>query len=504
MSKGKRYEEPKLNMKKVFAVIIAVIVLIMCVVMLQGILSKDDKQGKVVSKDYFAAYDNNKWGIIDSNGDTVIPPSYAEMIIVPNSKSDVFLCTYDVDYTNNTYKTKVLNSKNEEIFLNFEKVEAIASTDENSNLYYDTSALKVQKTGKYGLIDFSGKELLPCEYDNIVALNGIQGIFKIVKDGKCGIANSEGKIYIPAQYEDVTNLGKEKSKGFVVKEAGKYGVVDSNNKVLLEIKYDGIEKIEAESYYVVLQGAKQVVVKNDGTEVLNGNYDKIVSILKNAENGVIYQKANKCGVMKLDGTVVLKPEYENLKEGKSGNIIAKQNGKYGIIDLQGNTKLDFKYQTLAYNEKANMYIAEDEQYNNVILDDKLQVKQEGYLIELNETKGYIELRQNDEYKYYNFKFEEQKPSSIFTNNTLFVSKNNGKYGFVDKDGKVVVDYIYDDVTNQNMYGYAGVKKDGKWGAVNKDGSLIQVPTYELEDYLKVDFIGGWHLGKDLNMNYYKK
>ena len=91
-------------MKKVFAVIIAIIVVIMCVVMLQGILKKDEKQGKVTSKDYFAAYHNNKWGVIDSNGDTVIDPSYAEMIIVPNSKSDVFLCTYDVDYTNNTIK----------------------------------------------------------------------------------------------------------------------------------------------------------------------------------------------------------------------------------------------------------------------------------------------------------------------------------------------------------------------------------------------------------------
>ena len=28
----------------------------------------------------------------------------------------------------------------------------------------------------------------------------------------------------------------------------------------------------------------------------------------------------------------------------------------------------------------------------------------------------------------------------------------GKYGFVDKNGKVVVDYIYDDATEQNEYG----------------------------------------------------
>ncbi len=50
--------------------------------------------------------------------------------------------------------------------------------------------------------------------------------------------------------------------------------------------------------------------------------------------------------------------------------------------------------------------------------------------------------------------------NIFTSNTLFASKKDGKYGFVDKNGKTVVDYIYDDVTSQNSYGYAGIKKDG--------------------------------------------
>ena len=64
--------------------------------------------------------------------------------------------------------------------------------------------------------------------------------------------------------------------------------------------------------------------------------------------------------------------------------------------------------------------------------------------------------------------------------------------------------LYDDATKQNTYGYAGVKKDGKWGAIDNKGNLIQEPTYNLEDYLKIDFIGRWHLGKDLNMNYYNQ
>lgn len=114
------------------------------------------------------------------------------------------------------------------------------------------------------------------------------------------------------------------------------------------------------------------------------------------------------------------------------------------------------------------------------------------------------MKQGEDYKYYNFKFEEIPQKEILINNTLFVSKNDGKYGFVDKDGKVVVDYVYDDVTNQNSYGFAGVKKDGKWGSVDSKGNVVIEPTYNLDSYLLVDFIGKWHLGQDVNMNYYNQ
>ena len=33
---------------------------------------------------------------------------------------------------------------------------------------------------------------------------------------------------------------------------------------------------------------------------------------------------------------------------------------------------------------------------------------------------------------------------------------------VDAEGNVVVDYIYDDATEQNKFGYCAVKKDGVW------------------------------------------
>lgn len=505
MSRGRRYEEPKLNLKKVFAVILAIIVLIMFIFIIKGILTKDTEQAKISSKDYAVIYKDNKWGVIDSTGNVVIEPAYEEMITIPNSKSDVFLCIYDVNYETGEYKTKALNSKNEEIFTQYEQIEAISNKDTNNNIWYEENVLKVKKDGKYGLIDLTGKELTPCQYEEIVAVPEIKNTLKVKQDGKYGILDNEGKEILGVQYAEITNLGTDNKEGFIVKgDDGKYGIVDYSNQTILEKKYDEIIKVYGNDMYVVKQDGKQVLVKKGGEEVLTTGFDEIKEILKNTDNGIIYTKDGKYGVMKLNGEVVIAPEYEELKEAKSGLFIAKQNGKYGIIDNQKNTKVEFKYISISYDEKADIYIAEKEDYSNDILDNKFDVRSSGILIDLDDEKGYLEIKQGEEYKYYNFKFEEKNVTEIYISNTLFKSKKDGKYGFVDKEGKVIVDYIYDDATEQNSYGFAGIKKDGKWGSIDSQGNIVQEPTYNLDDYLKIDFIGRWHLGKDINMNYYNQ
>lgn len=505
MSRGRRYEEPKLNMKKVFAVIIAIIVVIMFVFIIKGILGKGQEQGKITSESYFASFKDNKWGVINSTGNTVIDPSYQEMIIVPSNKKDVFLCTYDVNYDTGEYKTKALNSKNEEIFTEYQKIEALQNVDANGNSWYEENVLRVQKDGKYGLIGLDGKVLAECEYEEITPISGIKSALKVKKDNKYGVITDEGKTAVNAEYADVTNLGKDNKSGYIVtNEEGKHGIVDYSNTKILEIKYDKIEKIYGNEMYVVDEAGKVKLVKKDGTEVLTGGFDEIKQILNATESGVIYTKGGKYGVMKLSGEEIIAPEYESLKESKLGILVAKQNGKYGIIDLEKNVKVEFKYELITYNEKADMYIADDSSYNSNILDNTFEVKQTGILIDIDDEKGYFELRQEDQYKYYNFKFEEKNVTDIFSSNTLFLKKENGKYGFVDKTGKVVVDYIYDDATEQNPCGYAAVKKDGKWGSIDTKGTVVIEPTYNLDNYLKIDFIGKWHLGKDINMNYYNQ
>ena len=105
-SRGKRYSnDSKLNYGKILAVFIAIAVLIMFGMAIKYLLTYDITKN-LGKKEYFSLYSENKWGVINSYGETVIAPSYAEMIVIPDSTQDIFLCVYEIDVENGTYKTK--------------------------------------------------------------------------------------------------------------------------------------------------------------------------------------------------------------------------------------------------------------------------------------------------------------------------------------------------------------------------------------------------------------
>ena len=499
MSRGKRYEtEAKLNYQKVFAVIIAIAVVIMFIFIIKNVLNQREK----VTKDYeyFALYSTNKWGVINQDGEEVIIPSYQEMIVIPNKKKDIFLCTYDINDQTGEYKTKAINSKNEEILIGYEEINALENIDENDNVWYEENLLRVKKNGKYGLTELNGKEILPSEYDDITVLKGIANSILIKKDGKVGLVNDSGNIIVQPEYKEIRNLGNTYKNGYItIDENGKYGVISATKKKILDNKYEEILQSNLENYYLIKENGKQKIIDSKGNIILENGFDEAKS---STSNGIIIVKNGLYGEINIAGETIIEAKYQYLQEVKDGIYIAKINDKYGIIDKEQTEKISFNYTGITYNDDAKLYLAEDEQYKTSIIDDKFNVKLTGILSEINVNKSYIRMRINDEYKYYTLKGEEKEVSTILKDNTLFLSKKNGKYGYVDKSGNVVVDYIYDDATEQNEYGFSAVKKNGLWGSVDKNGKEIVTPKYNLENNLKIDFIGKWHLGEDLNMNYY--
>lgn len=502
-NRGDRYSEGnRINYSKVFAVIIAIIVVVIFILAIKLLLGMDlIKNGN----EFFALYDENKWGVIDSRENIIITPSYAEMIAIPDSKKDIFICTYNINEQTGEYKTKVLNKKNKEIFTEYEQVEALENYDEGQNVWYEEDVLRVKQNGKYGLISFNGNKVLDCEYSNIYTLKGIKNSLIVEKEGKLGLVDNKGRKIADTEYAEILALGTKGDQGYItVNIEGKYGIISYTAEKILQNNYEYIEPIYGKNMYVITENGEQKLINSSGDTILENGYDKIKAILLHGQiQGVIYEQNNRYGIIRTDGNVLIQAQYDNIKELENGLLVAEKEEKYGIIDLQNDEKLPFSYTSINYNKESELYIAEENTQTSII-DKDFNVKLIGILSEFNVEDKYIRMRIQEEYQYYDLQCNDTSNIEALRGNTLFLKQENGKYGYVNSKGETVVDCIYDDATEQNRFGYVAVKKNGHWGSLDNEGKEIIAPKYELTNNIIIDFIGEWHLGEDLNMKYYCK
>lgn len=487
-------------MKKVLAVIIAFAVVIMFIIGIKTLLTTNTNEKTTSVSSYYPVFTNEKWGVINEKGDIVIEPKFDEMITIPNTNKDIFICMENVNYDENTYNVKVLNSKNKEVFTEYDLVEAIENIDNSNNMWYEENVLKVRKGELYGLIDLSGKEILKPKYQEINSLKGTKNSLIIKQNDKLGLSDNKGNVIIEPEYKEIKSIQENYQNGYiVVDQDNKYGIIDFTSQVIIETRYEDIKQITGNHMYVIKQDGKWKLI-NSKKETLIEDVNEVTQIL---EDKIVIKKDNKYGVLQASGEEKIKPEYEELSNVFNDYYLAKKSGKYGIINSANEPILPFQYSKITYKKDAEFVVAEKENvamgeiYNN-----KFEKKLDGIVSNINAEKGYIRVYVGNEYKYYNLNFDEKTAVECLQNNNLLLSKKDGRYGYINRDGNIVIDYIYEDAQELNEYGYAAVKKDGKWGAIDKTGAVVVSCSYDLQENLLIDFIGKWHLSVDLNSYYY--
>lgn len=506
-SRGRRFDDgPKLNMKKVIATVIALIVIILVVASIILALEKKNKEKLNIESPikYFSAYVDSKWGVINSKGEQLQGISYDDMIIVPDSSKAVFVVSHEVDYQNGISKTKAINDRNEQLFIGRENVNAIINYNSIDDVWYNADVLTYQANGKYGLIDFSGNEVLAAEYDDIASLKGIMKALIVKKDGICGLFNTSSKtMTISPMYTEIKAFGETYNDGYIVKDVnGKYGLISSDGKIILENRYDEIKTGTGSSdKFVVKDGVKTKLIAKDGSSILETGFDDIEYI--SGEN-LIVRKTGKYGIITTGGDIVIDAAYDTIKPCFGDYYIVENARKYGIINTLKDIVIDIKYSNIEYRSDIVSILCENEDFTTDVYTRDFKYVLTGTITKADTELGYIRARVGSDYKYYNLQYQEVSNRDVLKNNTIFLIKENGKYGYVNRDNQKIVECIYDDATEQNECGFAAINKDGKWGVLQSNGAVFMEPSVELTDNLYIDFIGTWHLSENTELNAYTK
>lgn len=554
-------------------IIFLIISLIIFIFICYNVFSKKDKYNinfeEINQRQYFLDFDE-KYGVINKDGEEIIDTNF-DMIQIPNPTKDIFVCMSNYNAETGSYETKIYNKNREELFTNYEKVEAISRQESLDNIPYEKSVLKYKENGKYGLINLSGKKITNPIYDDIQALEYKEGMLTVKQNDKFGIININGDEIIKVKYDGIQadqyslNENHNKKAGFIVSiktnDGYKFGYINYKGKTLLETEYNEIARInyinDDESVYLVAFKNGQAGLFKNKSKVLENEYEDIQ--FDNINNLLILQRNGKQGVSDLDGKKIIQLEYDNIiitgnsinaqkgdevtvfnSEGeklKNSNFISvletdnknyfitiDKNENYGVIDKDDNVIIDNKYTFIDYLFD-NYFVAQNEQKIGIVDDkgkevikfdyDVLQkiegtdliqgIKNENIdLIDKNMKKiltmknaqidikeNYIKIYNSEDRKYLQYDGKEVSNINVIKEAKLFAKKSNNKWGFVDKNGNIKIQYTYDMVTELNEYGYAGIKLNGKWGVINSEGKIIQEPIYDLQE-LEPQFIGKYY------------
>lgn len=420
--------------------------------------------------------------------------------------------------------------------------------EEIQGLDYKEGFVKVKQNGLYGVINIRNEEVIPIEYDNVSTDGYYDEDTEYKKAGfvlrtktddgyKYSYVSYDGKIKLDSTYsslERLTDVDDDKNIYLISSINGKYGLI-KNNKQVIENDYIELEYDKESNLLVLNKGTASGVANLDGKMIIPVDYDSILIggqyinaykedtrlvfnlegnqvetnytnyVKANDDYVIVIDASNNYNIVGKDGKEKLTDQYVYLEYFTNNLFIATKGNRTGLISADGKVVIPMQYSTMQKIELAKSENAKDKtailqatdgdtkRVDIINQDGKISKGIADAVLEKEEGEDgieYLVMTSENDRKYFNYNGEEVSYKDIKGDNKLYAVAQNGKWGFADANGSMVIKPQYDFVTEFNK-GFAGIKQNGKWGVINESGNLVLEPKYELEQR-NLKFLGSYY------------
>ena len=432
--------------------------------------------------------ENEKFGLINLEGKKLTKAIYEKIEGLPYKEGELLV--------QKEGKYGVINLKGKELIKpQYDQVNVDGySNDENG--YKNAGYIIGNKTEdgyRYGYIDINGKTLLELEYNEIQRITDVKenDIYLIAaKNGQYGLFKNKEQV-LGNEYQSITY--NQTDETLILQKTKKFGVANLDGKIIIPVEYKQIDSIGMYIYATNEDGKENVYTK-EGTEI---QADSNIAILETSNenfkikidntNGTIYSIIDK------NDNPITKQNYSYIEYLSDDNFIVSLEGKLGVINSNNEIKIDIKYDSIEKLQNTDFItttLAKDKttQIYDKNINKLCDLPNANIVVE----KEYIKIYNDEVTKYFSLSGREISSKEALKGNKIFAISNNGKWGFVDSNGNILLDYQYEKATDLNEYGFAGIKLDGKWGVVNSEGKVILEPQYIVNTQLEPSFIGEYY------------
>ncbi len=451
----------------------------------------------IVAKKY------GKWGIIDEDGKIVIPFEY-DYIYHPKH--------------NKTIRAKsngcwgVINRNNEQIIpFVFDEIAAFINGRAKAKQY------------KWGIIDESGNTVCPFEYDKIVddseafwrvakinytrenrpirRQNRWGGIYYkdnywTISHEKWGMVNFDGKIIIPCEYDTIYSP----INGIIrCKKNKKWGCLNEKNEIIIPFEFDYINQF--------IEG-KAEAQKNSRTGYINEKGEEIYNIRALSNGLIVYESLfmNKCGLMNDKKVVITGLEFIVIKNFENGLAWAMKDDLWGCIDEKGEETIPYIFGKIEAfidgKAKVQMYRSGQWGYIN-------EKGEEIYDVFEDLSNGLIKYKSNlkDSWGLMTNSHEIITPPDFQMiedySNGLAIAKKDWNWGFINEKGETVIQFEFDEL-DKFVDGKAKAKKGGQWGCIDNKGNIVIPFEYDEITYSEGEYRLFRNIGYGWNWNQRRK
>ena len=323
----------------------------------------------------------------------------------------------------------------------------------------------------WGIINKKGDYVVQPEYTEISEFS--EGLAAIKSGEKWGYADTTGEIPIPYEFDDAWLFTDSLA---LVKKDDKWGFIDHSGSFVVSPKYSGayINDKGPITYFVRDGKLKQILTNKNGLVIIKDNYEFLEkktldlgfrfseyweytnenednqsketltdNCIDEFENGIARIIIDdKWGYIDLAGEFVIKPEYSFCSLFNNNIAIIKKNKLYGYIDTTGKVIISPKF------IQAGAFV-------------------EGFAIVQYENADRLTFINERGKKMTNLKING---ANVFSNGLAGV-EINGKWGVIDRNFKLVIPAIYDEI-EKYFKNFAIVKKGEKWGIIDMKGNKV--------------------------------
>ena len=299
-----------------------------------------------------------------------------------------------------------------------------------------------------GLINRDGVEIIPCLYKNINYPT--EGMIMVQKDSLFGFFDTNGNQVIPFLFPAASsfNEGRAVVAIYVDSFLVSYGFIDKKGNVVIQPQYDYAFPYY-EGYAVVKKYDRYGMIDTENREVLPIKFE----ILTSMSDGLFFAGDDQGLALSNNKFKRLtQPIYTELIGKSDDRILVRRDGKYGYLNHKGKEIIPCQYDhaSLFKDSRANVSIKGKWGIINTSGKTILPIEYD--------NSGY----RGEAYIYHD---------------SLALIEKNRHYGYVDMDGNIVIQPIY-----QNAYqftdGLAPVSV-GLWGYINTKGEFFVPPVFDI-------------------------